>query len=289
MGITFHEYKFLEYITENNSLGDILTLGRLEVILSKKDLLDLKLNNTLNENDKYAEKILKEVFKANSVSSLDNSKYENADEILDLNLPIHKNFKKYDSVIDFGTSEHIFNVSQCLKNISSLCKINGQIIHCLPANNSCGHGFWQFSPELFFSLYSEENGFKETEIFIFDLSEKKFWWSVKKQLPGERLELNSDVPLYVACRTKKILEKNDFTVQQSDYKFVWDKKNIEKKEKFKKSYLSSIIKKIKNNFKKFLINSSLFGEFFYKLEGKKFAKKKFYFKNRCLIKKSIKN
>jgi len=99
MGITFHEYKFLEYITENNSLGDILTLGRLEVILSKKDLLDLKLNNTLNENDKYAEKILKEVFKANSVSSLDNSKYENADEILDLNLPIHKILKNMTALL----------------------------------------------------------------------------------------------------------------------------------------------------------------------------------------------
>ena len=100
--------------------------------------------------------IFTEIFKAKSVSSLDNSSYENADEIIDLNLPINKGYKEFDSVIDFGTSEHIFNVSQCLKNISSLCKINGQIIHCLPSNNSCGHGFWQFSPELFFQLYQRK-------------------------------------------------------------------------------------------------------------------------------------
>ena len=47
---------------------------------------------------------------------------------------------------------------------SDLCKNGGTIIHSLPSNNNCGHGFWQFSPELFFSLYNEKNGFKNNEM-----------------------------------------------------------------------------------------------------------------------------
>ena len=74
--------------------------------------------------------------------------------------------EKFDTIIDFGTSEHIFNVVENLSNISKFCKNNGIILHSLPANNNCGHGFWQFSPELFFSLYSENNGFSDTE-FLF--------------------------------------------------------------------------------------------------------------------------
>ena len=283
MGLTFHEYKFIEHITQNNDLGNVLTLGRLEVILNTNDISNLNLSNILN-NNKYAEKIFTEIFKAKSVSSLDNSSYENADEIIDLNLPINKGYKKFDSVIDFGTSEHIFNVSQCLKNISSLCKINGQIIHCLPSNNSCGHGFWQFSPELFFSLYNKENGFDETEIFIFDLSDKKYWWKVEKQAPGERLELNSDIPLYIACRTKKIFNKADVYVQQSDYRYLWNKKKSDSKEINKKSYLSSLLKNFKNNLKRFISGTSLLGDYYFKSEGKKFSKKKFFNKNKYLKK-----
>jgi hypothetical protein len=28
-----------------------------------------------------------------------------------------------------------------------------------PANNQMGHGFYQFSPELFFRVFSQENGY----------------------------------------------------------------------------------------------------------------------------------
>jgi len=65
--------------------------------------------------------------------------------------------------------EHVFNASQGLKNVTRLCAPGGQIIHSLPANNFCNHGFWQFSPELFFSLYSDKNGYSETEIFLADV------------------------------------------------------------------------------------------------------------------------
>ena len=47
-------------------------------------------------------------------------------------------------------------------------------------NNNCGHGFWQFSPELF-KIYNKKNGFDNTEIFIIDLFDKNNWYQVNQQ------------------------------------------------------------------------------------------------------------
>ena len=48
MGVTFHEFKFLEYITKSQTLGNVLTLGRQELILNENDLK--KLNVIKNKN-----------------------------------------------------------------------------------------------------------------------------------------------------------------------------------------------------------------------------------------------
>jgi 2-polyprenyl-3-methyl-5-hydroxy-6-metoxy-1,4-benzoquinol methylase len=66
-----------------------------------------------------------------------------------MNKPLPKTLhNKYDTVIDSGTLEHIFKAPEALEYCLLLCKPGGQILHMLPSNNWCGHGFWQFSPEL---------------------------------------------------------------------------------------------------------------------------------------------
>ena len=37
MGISFHEYKFLEHISNLNNFGSVLTLGKQEIILDSFD------------------------------------------------------------------------------------------------------------------------------------------------------------------------------------------------------------------------------------------------------------
>ena len=216
MGVTFHEFKFLEYITKSQTLGNVLTLGRQELILNENDLKKLNVIKNKNFVEKYSDKILIENFNATSITSLDNSNFEGASIVFDMNLPLKNLNRQFDTIIDFGTSEHIFNVPQSLQNVSDLCKKEGLILHCLPANNNCGHGFWQFSPELFFSLYSKKNGFLDTEIFLFDSYNKYEWWKINPQKPGERLELSSEVSLYVAVKTKtNIATFNDIEKHQS--------------------------------------------------------------------------
>ena len=280
MGISFHEYKFLEHISNLNKFGSVLTLGKQEIILDSFDKTRLNLTNNSYINDQYIDQLLINNFNAKSVKSIDNSKFEGADIIMDMNKPIENINEKFDTIIDFGTSEHIFNVTQNLKNISQLCKIGGTILHSLPANNNCGHGFWQFSPELFFSLYSEANGFSETEIFVFNTHNKYEWWKVNKQEVGERLELSSDVPLYIAVKTSKKLDKDSIIVQQSDYVERWnDKIELNKNNK---NNISIMWKKIKDNSKKFFFNFFLPKKFSDKMKGLRSVAKNNFEKNKNL-------
>jgi len=96
--------------------------------------------------------LLRQEFGASTVVSIDYSDYEGANIIHDMNYPIsQETYSKFDTVIDAGSLEHVYNAPQALKNCSLICnKSGGQIVHILPSNNYCSHGFWQFSPELFF-------------------------------------------------------------------------------------------------------------------------------------------
>ena len=281
MGLTFHEYKFLEEVSKKNSFGNVLTLGKQEIILTSEDIKRLNLSEKDKIKEEYIDQLLINKFKASSVNSIDNSSFEGASIIHDMNKPLENLNEKFDTIIDFGTSEHIFNVGQNLNNICNLCKVNGMIIHSLPANNNCGHGFWQFSPELFFSLYSENNGFSETEVLIFNTHNKYEWWKVKKQKVGERLEISSDVPLYVVVKTVKKSEVQNKNVQQSDYIGRWNDAS-ENYKNSKKNKISILWKTIKDNYKKFFIKILLPKKLGYRLEGKKLLFKNSLKKNKNL-------
>jgi len=98
----------------------------------------------------------------------------------------------------------------------------GQILHVLPANNFCGHGFWQFSPELFFSLYSAENGYAETTVLLAELPSSRSWYEVQMPHDGLRVNVRSTAALYVLVRTKRTSDPfSHAQVQQSDYVRAW--------------------------------------------------------------------
>jgi hypothetical protein len=283
MALTFHTFKFLEKLKKNNlNFGETLTIGRLNNLLEKEDF---KLLNIQIDQNVYADELLKQHFNLLSLNALDYSSFEDADIIHDLNIPLENSNKQFNTIIDFGTSEHVFNVTECLKNISNLCKINGHIVHCLPANNNCGHGFWQFSPELFFNIYDNTNGFDETEIFLINLFDKKNWYKINKQKIGERLELNSKEPLYLLVKTKKIGKNLYQNINQSDYEQQW--LNDQYPTVFKKKRLSLLNKRIKDLFKFFLRSNIITKSFYKKLEKTKLHNKNNYKVNKNLVKLRI--
>ena len=223
MGFNTHGINFLRYIKKYRNFDKTITIGRQELYLREPMVREVAFVDY--KNDQYCERFLMGYCNSNEVDSVDNSNFESASVIHDMNQPVPANLHAiYDTVIDSGCLEHIYNVHQALKNCSLLCKPGGQIIHILPANNFCGHGFWQFSPELFFSLYSNKNGYQDTEVFLADLSNTTKWFKVKTPENGRRANAYSCSELYVMVRT--VLSRADFShhnVQQSDYVFEWTK------------------------------------------------------------------
>jgi SAM-dependent methyltransferase len=224
MGIDSHGFSFIRYSRKYRNFDRTVTIGRQELHVPESMVRDAVSAGADYKNDKYCEKLLVDYFGSSAVDSIDNSAYEDASMIHDMNQPLPPDVRaRYDTVIDAGCLEHIYNIPQALKNCSQFCKPGGQILHISPANNFCGHGFWQLSPELFFSLYSEKNGYRNTEVFLADLSNTSEWFKVKCPQDGERVNINSANELYVLVRT--VLRETDFShanVHQSDYIFEWE-------------------------------------------------------------------
>ena len=224
MGLDAHVLQFCKYVGKKKTFGDTITIGRQGVHVVRSLLGRILENPDDPKEKKFCEPLLQKYFGATSVVSIDYSDYENATLIHDLNREIPESLQgRFDTVLDAGTLEHIYQIPQALRNISLFLRPGGQILHALPANNFCGHGFWQFSPELFLSLYSETNGYAETEVFLADLGDIERVYQVRKPSQGKRVNVLSCRELYVLVRT--VLTKSNFThhhVQQSDYLHLWE-------------------------------------------------------------------
>ena len=227
MGIDVHALNFLRYVSRKEPLGRVATIGRQLLMISPGQLAELMGWLMVTDFGMFSEELLKRHFGATTVDSYDYSDYEGATFTADLNRPLRVT-QEYDTVIDCGSLEHIYNVPQALANISSLCSKGGKILHVSPGNNFCGHGFWQFSPELFFSLYSQPNGYNETQVFLADLTSPCDWFEVKQPANGRRAEVVSKAPLYVMCQTRKISDFCRVEAQQSDYVHEWRRQECKK-------------------------------------------------------------
>ena len=58
----------------------------------------------------------------------------------------------------------IFNFPVAIRNLMRMAKVGGQVFLTTPANNFCGHGFYQFSPELAYRIFALENGFEPASV-----------------------------------------------------------------------------------------------------------------------------
>ncbi len=226
MGIDVHGLNLLKYATSSRPLGKTVTIGRQGVHISAPKLAKLLGTAQQGEPDEWCEPLLKTHFGATSIDSFDYSPYEHATHIADFNLPLQGDYR-YDTVFDGGSTEHIFNAPQALENISRLCAPDGRILHVLPANNFCGHGFWQMSPELFFSLYAPAHGYRDTEVFLADLTNEDTWYQVipprrDTARQGVRAEIISSGAVYLLVSTRRNGPFSHASVQQADYVQVWE-------------------------------------------------------------------
>jgi hypothetical protein len=160
---------------------------------------------------------------ATSVGSIDNSAYEGASIICDMNRAISEAFyEKFSMLLDGGTLEHIYNFPQAIDNCKRLIEIGGHYIGMSPANNNCGHGFYQFSPELYCRVFGDDSGFhlKKLAWFQYGLDE---WHDLNDpKVSGERHSITATDMVYLLIIAQKVKRaENSPTPQQSDYVRMW--------------------------------------------------------------------
>ena len=213
----------LKYFSINHSFNETATLGRQRIDI--KGLKNFFKKSQLSNSTQWMEEFLIENMNSSNVETYDNSDYEGASKIHDFGAETDEH-KLYDTVIDIGSSEHIFNISQSFFNCIKLTKVGGMIIHEIPSNNSCGHGFYQVSPELYFSLYSEKNGFDETEVYAIDYTKDDLSYIIKLHKPdkGKRLHIHSLNEIGLLVKTVKKNDVSNISVFQSDYIEDWENK-----------------------------------------------------------------
>jgi hypothetical protein len=173
MGLIHIDLKLLIMARRSGAhFARIATIGRQGLYLHPHELNELSSeieNSSIIAQYKwgdFCEPYLQLLLGAEEITSIDASAYENATKIHDMNQPIDGLSGRFDLVIDGGSLEHIFNIPVAMLNIMKITKCGGHVLICSPSNNLCGHGFYQFSPELMYRLFSKENGFSVDEMLL---------------------------------------------------------------------------------------------------------------------------
>jgi len=253
MGITKSIIKLTAYLMKDKNLsGDCITFGvhgieglynDVKTIFKKAGYKYTKLNKDeiiMDELTQFGKTIHQSVFFKmlgfSKTDSIDCFPDENPSFTLNINYPIPKDFvNKYDCLWDGGTTEHVFNVFECLSNIVRLLKVGGRIIHSVPVSGYINHGYYQFSPILFFDFYNA-NGFTDIEAVIIELNSKQGanYYHYNPFLLFHMNFNKKKVCLYFTAIKNKVFKKINIPVQgKINYKLPAEKSKNPVKDKLK--------------------------------------------------------
>ncbi len=177
----------------------------------------------MTEQDKYSEPFFAWLG-ASEVCSFDASDYEGATVVHDFNLPIGEEFKNRFTVLyNGGSLEHVFNFPGAIKNCMEMLEVGGHFLSVGPANNLMGHGFYQFSPELFFRVFSAANGFQIMHVFLWEKQSTKWFEVADPDAIKQRVTLANrrGTSLAVMARRVQAVPVLVRAPQQSDYVDLW--------------------------------------------------------------------
>jgi hypothetical protein len=239
MGLDINGVKFLLHSQRHGvSFARTAMIGRQSMLIGKEEFAELMREAGENEAAKrageftgegaYAEPLLR-FLGAEEIVSFDASDYESASVMHDFNEPIGDEYKaRFSAVLDGGTLEHVFNYPQALMNCMEMLGVGGHFLAITPGNNYLGHGFYQFSPELFFRVFSDANGFELERMLVFEEIPNCDWYEITDpDAIRERVTLVNGAPslLLIVARRTAIRPIFETAPQQSDYFAMWNAEN----------------------------------------------------------------
>jgi SAM-dependent methyltransferase len=181
----------------------------------------------------YSDEFLSDFLCIKDRKIIDASDYEGADTIQDLNQPIPGSMMNvFDFVLDCGTLEHVFNFPTAISNLMNMTKVGGSLYISVPSNNLDGHGFFQFSPELMFRVFTKENGFELKRVVVtegvfpsVEMSPHRAAYQVTDpEHVRSRVGLRSTGPVMMMVEAVKLESVPLFRSfpMQSDYVSLWE-------------------------------------------------------------------
>lgn len=146
--------------------------------------------------------------------SLDISPMYNTD-IFDLNFQnvATQDCGNADVVLNFGTTEHVFNQFNAFKVIHDLCSLNGFMVHCLPCSGYCDHGFFQYTGRFFYELaginnyeiiYSSYEGLSYFDLLLSDKQYATIFPALKKYISSDKIEIPSYCHFIIYKKIKNV-------------------------------------------------------------------------------------
>jgi SAM-dependent methyltransferase len=173
---------------------------------------------------RFMEPVL-ELLGALTVDSLDFSDYEQATIVHDINERVADALKeRFSCVFDGGTLEHVFDFPRAIRNAMEMVAVGGHFLGVGPVNNLPGHGFYQFSPELYFRIFSEQNGFVLEEVSVCEARRNAPFYRIDDPMKiGRRVQFTNSKPAYVMVRARRLRRAAIFKTvpQQTYYETAW--------------------------------------------------------------------
>ncbi len=191
------------------------------------------------------------------IESMDFSEYEGCSLTHDLNVPVPEDWHgRYDVVFDGGTLEHVFHFPNAIANAMKLVRTGGVFVGCSPSNNYNGHGFYQFSPELFCRIFEAANGFRTRLLALVESTGALGIYRVTDpKRVGHRVTFGGKGPLQMVLIAEKVQNREPLQASpsQSDYAATWEDASsgtenasptLERRPKTKGAVVSGLVRNI---------------------------------------------
>jgi hypothetical protein len=239
MAITTNSLRILlKYSPSLRDLGHVVTVGRLgmyapEHLLRSTVVEQTASGSSASSNTRSSYAWFDDFLRACNVPQvdvLDGSAYEGATTVHDLNQPVPAALhNRFDTLIDGGTLEHVFNVPTALDSYMRMLKVGGRVfLFDMPLTGLSGHGFYQFSPILFSEAFCERHGFELESLVACEDRPFATIRDVRSSVEGGgRTEIVHPWPSHLHIVARKLTPDaglNTFPIQP-DYKSTWQRQD----------------------------------------------------------------